>query len=151
MAVWFTREQARCRARSKLFEIDSSTWLAKCLWTLSSDLEIFFFFSFWGCTPGKWKFLGKESNWSLSCQSKPQWEQCQIQAISVTYTTAHGNTRSLTHWARPGIEPTSSWILVRFITAEPQWVLQDIEFISNSRNMRWISFFQDCRFARGSI
>ena len=32
---------------------------------------------------------------------------------------AHSNTASLTHWARQGIEPVSSWILVRFITAEP--------------------------------
>ena len=31
------------------------------------------------------------------------------------YTTAHCNTRSLTHWARPGIEPLTSWFLVRFI------------------------------------
>ena len=38
---------------------------------------------------------------------------------SVTYITAHSNTRSLTHWARPGIEPASSWILVRFVSAEP--------------------------------
>ena len=41
-----------------------------------------------------------------------------IEAKSVTYTTAHGNTGFLTHWARPGIEPASSWILVRFITTE---------------------------------
>ena len=41
----------------------------------------------------------------------------------MTYTTAHGNTRSLTHWARPGIKPTSSWMLVGFVTAEPQWEL----------------------------
>ena len=27
-----------------------------------------------------------------------------------------GNARSLTHWARPKIQPTSSWILVRFLT-----------------------------------
>ena len=33
---------------------------------------------------------------------------------SVTYTTAHSTARSLTHWARPGIKPTSSWMLVRF-------------------------------------
>ena len=26
----------------------------------------------------------------------------RIQALSVTYTTAHGNAGSLTHWARPG-------------------------------------------------
>ena len=37
------------------------------------------------------------------------------------YTTAHNNTRSLTHWVRPEMEPASSWILVRFITTEPWW------------------------------
>ena len=34
----------------------------------------------------------------------------------------HGNAGSLIHWARPGIKPTSSW-LVRFVTPEPQWEL----------------------------
>ena len=29
--------------------------------------------------------------------------------------------RSLTHWVRPVIEPTSSQILVGFVTTEPQW------------------------------
>ena len=33
-----------------------------------------------------------------------------------TYTIAQGNPRSTTHWARPGIEPKSSWILVRLVT-----------------------------------
>ena len=37
---------------------------------------------------------------------------------------ALGNTGSLTHWIRLGIELTSSWIIVGFITAEPQWELQ---------------------------
>ena len=39
-----------------------------------------------------------------------------IRATSATYTTtmAHGNPGSLTHWAKPGIEPVSSWMLVRF-------------------------------------
>ena len=41
-------------------------------------------------------------------------------AASVTYSRTHGNAGSLTHWARPGIEPTSSWVLVRFISAAPQ-------------------------------
>ena len=40
--------------------------------------------------------------------------QCQIQAMSVTYIAAHGNARSLTYWARQGIEPTISWFLVGF-------------------------------------
>ena len=39
-----------------------------------------------------------------------------IRAVAAGYTTAHGNTGYLTHWARPGIEPASSWILVGFIT-----------------------------------
>ena len=30
-------------------------------------------------------------------------QQCRIQALSVTYTAAHGNTRCLTPWGRPGI------------------------------------------------
>ena len=32
--------------------------------------------------------------------------------------------QSLTHWARPGIEPVSSWMLVRFVSTAPQWELQ---------------------------
>ena len=39
--------------------------------------------------------------------------------MSATYTRAHGNAGSLTHWARPGIEPTTSQFLVRFISAAP--------------------------------
>ena len=50
-------------------------------------------------------------------------QQCGIQAACVTSITAHGITGSLTHWARPGIEPTSSWILVRFVSAAPWWEL----------------------------
>ena len=57
---------------------------------------------------------GKVSNRSRSCQPTPQPQQRQIWAESTTYTTAHGNARSLTHWARPGMEPVSSWILVGF-------------------------------------
>ena len=42
---------------------------------------------------------------------------------SVTYTTAHGNARSFTHWAGPGIKPASSWILVHYHWAMmgPPW------------------------------
>ena len=32
------------------------------------------------------------------------------------YTIAPSNTGSLMHWARPGIEPASSWILVRLVS-----------------------------------
>jgi len=39
--------------------------------------------------------LGGESE--LSCQPTPQPQQCNIQAASVTYTTAQGNAGSLAH------------------------------------------------------
>ena len=49
----------------------------------------------------------------------PQPQRCQIPDTSATNTTTHGNAGSLTHRASPGIEPASSWILARFIFAEP--------------------------------
>ena len=42
-----------------------------------------------------------------------------VQAVPATYTTAHGITGSLTHWVRPGIEPTTSRFLVGFISTVP--------------------------------
>ena len=44
-----------------------------------------------------------------------QLQQLWIRALSATYTTAHGNARSLTHWGRLGIEPASSRIVVGFL------------------------------------
>ena len=51
-----------------------------------------------------------------------------VWAASAAHTTAHGNARSLTHWARPEIEPVSSWILIEFLTAVPRWELQIVAF-----------------------
>ena len=51
------------------------------------------------------------------------------------------NSRSLTHWARPGIEPSSSWILVRFITAEPRQELPKLFLIPRDQVAKW------CRWA----
>ena len=48
-------------------------------------------------------------------------------AASATYTTAPGNAGSLIYWVRPGIKLASSWVLVRFVTTEPQWALQDYQ------------------------
>ena len=61
---------------------------------------------------------------SYSCRPTPQPQQGQIQVVSETYITAHGNARSLTHRARPGIEPEISHFLVRFVSAAPQQELQ---------------------------
>ena len=62
----------------------------------------------------------------------PQPQQLGIQVKSTTYTTAHGNTRSLTHWARPGIKPATSWILVGFVSPEPRQ-----EFPRNKVSWGW--------------
>ena len=51
-----------------------------------------------------------------------QPQQCGIWASSETYTTAHGNSGSLIHWARPGIEPATSWSLVAFLN---HWAMKE--------------------------
>ena len=51
--------------------------------------------------------LGVESELQL-----PATATARNLAASANYTTVHGNTRSLAHWARPGIKSESLWILV---------------------------------------
>ena len=46
----------------------------------------------------------------------------------MAYTTAHGNTRSLTQWARPGIEPT-----VGLVSTVPQQELQFLTVFEESQ------------------
>ena len=58
------------------------------------------------------------SNQSCSCCPMPQPQQCRIWAASATYTTAHGNAGSLTHWVRPGIKLKTLWFLVGFVNHE---------------------------------
>ena len=121
-------------------------WPACCLdhcdqslWTGGSFFSfVSFFLSFFFCFLGphlqhmEVPRLGAESELWLPPQPQPQ--QHQVQAACVTYTTPHGNTRSLTHWVRPEIEPTSSWILVRFVTTGPQWKLGHGILVHDRRN-----------------
>ena len=111
--------------------------LAKC--TLFWDCAFLFFCLFLG--PYPWMEvprLGVE--WELW----PQPQQCQIRASSVTYTTTHGgNARSLTHWARLGIEPTSSWLLVTFVSSEPWWELPGIVCFWQASRWCWFGGLQN--------
>ena len=52
--------------------------------------------------------------------------------MSATYTTAHGNARSLIHWAKPGIEHAISWFLVGFVSTAPWRELLEAYFKSLS-------------------
>ena len=70
------------------------------------------------------RFPGQGSNRSYSSQLTPQPPQLWIRAMSATYTTTHGNTRSLTHWARPRIKLSSSQMLVTFVSNEPRQELR---------------------------
>ena len=72
-----------------------------------------------------------------SVGSEPRlWPTPQLTAMPVP----------LTHWARSGIEPESSWILVRFVSAAPQWKLPVLTFKSILWHLplmclMWPSFF----------
>ena len=119
----------------------------------------FFFVVFWA-TPGAY-----ERFWA-GVESEPQLPACTTATAtpdrnhvwSVTYTTVHGNTRSPTYWVRPGIEPAFSWLLVGFLTPEPQWelpewglLMSDTTSLQNSKDNcemmpgwleeKWMGFF----------
>ena len=76
----------------------------------------FFFLSFSLFRAAPAAYGGSQApNQSRSHRPTPQPQQHGIQAMTATFSTAHGNASSLTHWARPGMEPASSWMPVRFI------------------------------------
>ena len=81
-----------------------------------------FFFSFF-------LFIAEPAAWNQSCSCRPISQPHGIWATSVTYTAACGNTRSLTHWARPGIEPASL-----------QTLCQVLNPLSHNRNSQSISY-----------
>ena len=71
---------------------------------------LFFFFFLFMAAPAAYGH-----SQARGCRPTRHPQQRRIRAASATYTTAHGNATSLTHWARPGIEPASSqqqcWVL----------------------------------------
>ena len=83
----------------------------------SLSLFFFFFFVFLGLHCGIWRFQARGqigATVSGLCHSHRNLGS-RIWGRSVTYTTARGKPGSLTHRVRPGIEPVTSWLLVRFI------------------------------------
>ena len=74
----------------------------------------------------------RDSDWSCSLRPTPQPQQHWIQAAFATYTSAWGNVGCLTHWVRPGIEPTSSQRLC--------WGLNPLNHKGNSPELISFSF-----------
>ena len=76
-------------------------------------------------------------SWSCSCWLTPQPQKCWIRVTSATYTAVPSNAGSLTHRARPGVKPASSWLLVQLVTAEPQWELPADVFLKRQGHLRF--------------
>ena len=76
---------------------------------MSCDIETFFFFNFSG-----------PHSWHMEVPRPRRGGESELQLLAYA---SHSNTGSLTHWAWSGIEPETSWILVRFISSAPQWEL----------------------------
>ena len=103
---------------------------------INTDKTFFFSLSFFLSFFGPFRSVptaygsSQARGWIGAAAASLQPQQRQIQTTSVTWTTAHSNTGSLNHWARPGIEPVSSWIIDRFPSAEPLQELQEKWFES---------------------
>ena len=95
----------------------------------TGNILFFFFLFFLRAEPEAYgSSQARQLNQSYSCWPTPQPQQLRIQALSATYTAGHSSAGFLTHRGRPAFNPKSSWILVRFITTEPQWKLLGILF-----------------------
>ena len=90
----------------------------------SSFLSVFFF-SLVFLRPPLWHMeaprLGVELELQLPAYT-PATATPNLSYVCDLHNT-HSNAGSLTCYARPGIEPETSWILVDFVNAGPQWEL----------------------------
>ena len=87
----------------------SSAFMSYCFtrWSWDPLLFFFFFLSFLFF----FFFLFRASPEAYGSSHARGW----IRATAANLHHSHSNVGSLTHWTRPGIEPASSWILVRFV------------------------------------
>ena len=88
-----------------------------------SPKYVFFAFLLFGA--GSVAFVGSQVRGQIGATAAGLHHSHSSVAPSCICSLHHSscNTVSLTHRVRPGIEPVSSWILVGFISAAPQWEL----------------------------
>ena len=102
------REDANQRAPSSLNRLLPSSLDCSCFgvlkwWLISFSFSLSFFFFFF-CL-------------FRACGSSQAWGWIGAEAAGLHHS--HRYSRLPTYWARPGIEPTSSWILVGFVSVGP--------------------------------
>ena len=90
-------------------------WMHGWLYTYLTAFPIYSFFFFFFLGPHLWHMevprLGVKLELQLPAYTTAtaSWDP----SSAATYTTAHSNSGSLTHWTKPGT--TTSWILVRVL------------------------------------
>ena len=92
---------------------------------------------FWGAAPASY---GGSQARGLMGAVATSLHHSYSNAGSATYTTAQGNTRSLTHQARLGMEPATSWFLVAFVSTAPRRELLNYTLESFLLKMSFLSF-----------
>ena len=76
------------------------------------ELHFYFFFFFFF-------FFLRAAPMAYGSSQARDW----IRAMAAGLFHSHSNAGSLTNWVGPGIEPTSSWLLIGLVSTEPQWEL----------------------------
>ena len=103
------------------------------------QIWLFFFFSLFRAAPAAYR-SSQARGWitvtaaSLHYSHSNSGSELHLQPTPQLMATPD----PLTHWERPGIQPTSSWILVRFLTHWATWELHE----SDSCITLWISWFR---------
>ncbi len=115
------------------------------------SLNLLFFFSFFFLGPHPWQMEVPRLGVELELQLLVYATATAMQDLSHICDLHHSSQqhRSLTHWARPGIEPASSRMLVGFSTAEPQGELPENILISQDGQSwpKWICMNKPIKIA----
>ena len=99
-----------------LFFVAKNPLLTQCYEDVSLGLPFSFlsFFAFLGMLFRRVACGSSQARGWIGATAASLWHRAtqDLSHVCNLYARAHGNAQSLTHWARPGIEPMSSWILV---------------------------------------
>ena len=105
-----------------IFHFPNDEW---CWAHFHVSIGLFFFFFFFFLGLHQWHMEVPRLSVELELQLLAYTSATAMPDLSHVCDLHHSswNARFLTQWARPRIKPASSWILVEFVTAEPQWEL----------------------------